>query len=301
MSKHVDKTTPTPEVSVVMPVWNGAKYLREAVQSILNQSFADFEFLILDDGSTDETPSILDEFAKREPRIWVIHLAHEGIVKALNRGVGEAKSEWIARMDCDDIAHPERLMKQMRALKETPKAVLCHTAIQQIGEPQYMTKLQRFPRSQAMVAARLCYQSPIVHPTVVFSKEAFLNVGGYHSEERHAEDYGLWGRMWSVGKFVGINEPLLQFRVHGGSISKQMADVQAALTKAIAQRHCAEFMGLNKSEAQRAHGAITEAKREKRPSEWLWFVSRCLPKLRWQSAELWAWAASQTVRRLKPT
>jgi glycosyltransferase involved in cell wall biosynthesis len=298
MSKNTDKTTPTPKISVVMPVWNGAKYLREAVQSIITQSFEDFEFLILNDGSTDETPRILKHFARRDPRIRVIDLAHEGIVNALNRGVAEARGDWIARMDCDDTAHHQRFTKQMRALKEAPKAVLCHTAIKQIGEPQFRTKLQRFPRSQAMVTVRLCYQCPIVHPTVVFAKAAFLNVGGYHADERHAEDYGLWGRMRSVGKFVGINEPLLQFRVHGGSISKKMADVQAALTKAIAQRHCAEFMGLNQSEAQRAHGAITEAKREKQPSEWLWFVSRCLPKLRWQSAELWAWAASQTVRRL---
>jgi glycosyltransferase involved in cell wall biosynthesis len=289
---------PSIMVSVIIPVWNGARYLCEATESILVQSLRNVEFLMLDDGSTDETPRILDEFAKHDPRVRVIHLAHEGIVKALNRGVAEAKGEWIARMDCDDIAHPERLAKQMRALKEAPEAVLCHTAIQQIGEPQYMTKLQRFPRSQAMVAARLCYQSPIVHPTVVFSKAAFLRAGGYRAEERHAEDYGLWGRMLNVGKFVGVNEPLLQFRVHGGSISKNKADVQAALTTAIAQRHCAEFMGLSETEARRAHGAITESKESKRLSEWLWFVGRCLPKLRWQSAELWGWAASQTARRL---
>jgi len=289
---------PSIMVSVIIPVWNGARYLCEATESILVQSLRNVEFLMLDDGSTDETPRILDEFAKHDLRVRVIHLAHEGIVKALNRGVAEAKGEWIARMDCDDIAHPERLAKQMRALKEAPEAVLCYTAIQQIGEPQYMTKLQRFPRSQAMVAARLCYQSPIVHPTVVFSKAAFLRAGGYRAEERHAEDYGLWGRMLNVGKFVGVNEPLLQFRVHGGSISKQKADVQAALTTAIAQRHCAEFMGLSETEARRAHGAITESKESKRLSEWLWFVGRCLPKLRWQSAELWGWAASQTARRL---
>jgi glycosyltransferase involved in cell wall biosynthesis len=284
-------------LTVITPVWNGATYLREATRSILNQSFADFEFLILDDGSSDETPRILDGFAKHDPRVRVIHLTHEGIVKALNRGVAEAKSEWIARMDCDDIAHPERLAKQMRALKEAPEAVLCHTAVRQIGDPQYMTKLQRLPRSQALVAARLCYQSPIVHPTVVFSKEAFLRAGGYRPEERHAEDYGLWGRMLNLGKFVGVTEPLLQLRVHGGSISKQKADVQAALTTAIAERHCAEFMGLNEADAQRAHGAITEAKQENRLGEWLWFVGRCLPKLRWQGAELWAWAVSQTIRR----
>lgn len=284
-------------LTAIMPVWNGAKYLQEAVQSILNQSFTDFEVLILDDGSTDETPRILEQLAKHDPRIRVIHLAHEGIVNALNCGVAEAKGEWIARMDCDDIAYPERLAKQMRALKATPGAVLCHTAIQQIGEPQYMTKLQRFPRSQAMVAARLCYQSPIVHPTVVFSKAAFLRAGGYRAEERHAEDYGLWGRLLTLGKFVGVNEPLLQFRVHSGSISKQKADVQAALTTAIAQRHCAKFMALSEADARRAHGAITVTKQDKRLSEWLWFVGRRLPLLRWQSAELWAWAVSQTIRR----
>jgi len=289
---------PVPHISIVMPVWNGEKYLGEAIDSILAQTFEDFEFLILDDGSTDGTSAILSKYEAQDSRVRVIQLTHEGIVAALNHGVEEAKGEWIARMDCDDIAQPERLAKQMSALREEPQAVLCHTAIRQIGDPQYMTKLQRFPQTQSMIAARLCYQCPIVHPTVVFSKAAFLRAGGYRAEERHAEDYGLWGRMLTLGKFVGVNGPLLQFRVHGGSISKQKSDVQAALTTAIAQRHCAEFMGLSAAEARRAHGAITKTKQDKRLSEWLLFVSRCLPKLRWQSAELWAWAFSQTARRL---
>jgi glycosyltransferase involved in cell wall biosynthesis len=175
-------------LSVIMPVWNGEKYLGEAIDSILAQTYEDFEFLILDDGSTDGTPAILSKYEAQDSRIRVIHLNHEGIVSALNRGVAEARGEWIARMDCDDNAQPERLEKQMRALREKPGAVLCHTAISQIGDPQYMTKLQRFPRTQAMIAARLCYQCPIVHPTVVFSKAAFLKAGGYKAEERHAED-----------------------------------------------------------------------------------------------------------------
>ena len=285
-------------ISVVMPVWNGAKYLRKAVQSILNQSFSDFEFLILEDGSTDETPRILEQFAKHDSRIRVIHLSHEGIVKALNCGVAESKGEWIARMDCDDIARPERLEKQMRVLQGTPEAVLCHTAIQQIGESHYMTKGQWFPRSRAMVAARLCYQCPIVHPTVIFAKAAFLRAGGYRMEERHAEDYGLWGRMFTEGQFVGLNEPLLEFRVHGGSISKQEANAQATLTTKVAQRHCSEFMRINQVNAKRAQRVLRESKEKGLLSEWFWFVGRCLPKLRWQSPELWAWAAFQTARRL---
>jgi len=285
-------------LTVIMPVWNGARYLREAIESILNQSVADFEFLILDDGSTDQTPDILREFGKRDPRIRVINLAHEGIVKALNCGVAEARGEWIARMDCDDIAHSDRLAKQMRALRANPKAVLCHTAIRQIGDPQYMTQLQRFPRTQAMIAARLCYQCPIVHPTVVFSKAAFFKAGGYKAEERHAEDYSLWGRMLPLGEFIGLNEPLLDFRVHGDSISKTKGDIQRELTTGIALRHCQEFMGLTSAQAGRAYLALTEARRGEKFKEWFWFLVRYLPRLRWQSVELWAWAASQTRRRL---
>jgi len=284
-------------LTVIMPVWNGARYLREAIESILNQSVADFEFLILDDGSTDQTPDILREFGKRDPRIRIINLAHEGIVKALNRGVAEAKGEWIARMDCDDVASRERLAKQMRALLERPQAVLCHTAIQQIGDPRYMTKLQRFPRTQAMIAARLCYQCPIVHPTVVFSKEGFLKAGGYKAEERHAEDYSLWGRMLPMGEFIGLNEPLLDFRVHGDSISKKKADIQHELTIGIALRHCQEFMSLTPVQAGQAYLALTEARCGNNLNKWFWFLGRYLPRLHWQSFELWAWAASQTCRR----
>ena len=284
-------------LSVIMPVWNGEKYLGEAIDSILAQTYEDFEFLILDDGSTDGTPAILSKYEAQDSRIRVIHLNHEGIVSALNRGVAEARGEWIARMDCDDNAQPERLEKQMRALREKPGAVLCHTAISQIGDPQYMTKLQRFPRTQAMIAARLCYQCPIVHPTVVFSKAAFLKAGGYKAEERHAEDYSLWGRMLPLCEFIGLTEPLLDFRVHGDSISKKKADTQRELTTGIALRHCQEFMGLTYAQAGRAYLALTEARRGKKFKEWFWFLGRCLPRLRWQSAELWAWAASQTCRR----
>ena len=109
-----------------MPVWNGERHLREAVDSILNQTFPDFEFIILDDGSTDSTPEILQEYESKDARIKIIKLNHEGIVVALNRGVAEAKTDWIARMDCDDIAHPERIERQWTAIRKRQKTVLCH-------------------------------------------------------------------------------------------------------------------------------------------------------------------------------
>jgi len=287
------------QLSVVMPVWNGERYLAEAVESILSQTLQTFEFLILDDGSTDSTPDILRAFANRDSRIRLIQLNHEGIVVALNCGIAEAKSNWIARMDCDDIAHPDRLKKQIRAITSHPGSVLCHTGIRQIGEPALMAIQPRFSRTKAFLAARLCFQCPIIHPSVIFSKSAFLQAGGFRESERHAEDYALWGRLLSLGDFVGLPEPLLNFRVHGGSISKKKADVQGRLTSEIARRHCRQFMGLTDSDAVRAHDAIRSSRLGNGFGEWLWFLSNCLPRLRWQSAEMWAWAASQTMRRFR--
>jgi len=212
-----------------MPVWNGERYLREAIESILAQTFQDFEFIILDDGSTDSTLKVLAEY-EGNLRVRVIRLEHGGIVHALNRGIAEAKADWIARMDCDDVAEPERLEEQWRAVSRCADAVLCHTNIRLIGDRAYFPpKLPHFPRTEAILRIRLCFQCPIIHPSTLLRKEALLAAGGYKPEERHAEDYALWGRMLPLGRFVGISRPLLNLRVHGGSISKQAAAAQLQL------------------------------------------------------------------------
>ncbi len=282
------------KISVIMPVWNGEKYLREAIESILNQTFQDFEFLILDDGSTDKTREILGEYVERDERIRIITLDHQGIVVALNRGVEESRAGWLARMDCDDIASPERLALQWKAIQHRPEAVLCHTDIELIGDKTYMTKLARFTRSEALLRMRLCFQSPIVHPTVMYKKSAVIAAGGYLPEERHAEDYGLWGRLMDQGALVGLSQPLLKYRVHTGSISKQKAHLQRALSKGIAHRHCVQYMRLSEAEATKAIATL------KNPSlgDWLWFLFKCVPRLRSYSFELWAWIILQTLKRL---
>lgn len=289
----------SPLISIIMPVWNGEMYLEDAVQSILAQTFRDFEFIILDDGSTDRTPEILKEFSSRDSRIRVIRLAHEGIVTALNRGVAESRARWIARMDADDLSHPERLARQWDAIGKNPQAVLCHTHINIIGDPAYVTKAGRFIRTQALIALRLCFQCPIVHPTVMFRKDAFLEYGGYLQEERHAEDFALWGRMIAHGPIIGVAEPSLDFRVHGSSISKQQANTQEALSQKISAEHCSQFMNLDQARAVRAYRAIQGTYASHPMREWLWFLLNCLPKMRWQSLEMWAWAASHSIQILK--
>lgn len=281
-----------------MPVWNGEAYLREAIDSILSQTFSDFEFLIVDDGSTDASPSILADYATRDPRIRVILLDHEGIVIALNRGVEEARADWIARMDCDDIAHPERLAMQWQAIQKQAGTILCHTQIRIIGEARYVTPAARFIYSEALTMLRLCYQCPIIHPTVMFRKDAFLACGGYLPEERHAEDFGLWGRLIGKGNIIGIPHPLLSFRVHSTSISKQKADVQIPLSGQISLRHCRQFMRLTDDEALRALNTLRFYSNSSSLRDWCWLLFHGLPRLKSQSFELWIWAAQKSVRRI---
>jgi glycosyltransferase involved in cell wall biosynthesis len=285
-----------PKISVVMPVWNGERYLREAVESILNQTFHDFEFIILDDGSTDRTPEILAEFAARDSRVRVIRLAHEGIVIALNRGVAEANAQWIARMDADDIARPERLARQWEALRKNPEAVLCHTHIHIIGDRKYVTPAGRFIRTKALLALRLCFQCPIVHPTVIFSKAAFIECGGYVPEERHAEDYGLWGRLLMTGEVIGCAEPLLDFRVHADSISKIKSDTQQRLAEQIAKRHCQKFGNFTTDEAETIYQILVNGSRRHGAKNWLVFMLRYAPRFRWHTIELWAWLFSRLIK-----
>lgn len=287
-----------PEISVVMPVWNGERHLREAVDSILNQTFRDFEFIILDDGSTDSTPAILQEYASRDSRIRIVRLDHQGIVVALNRGVAEAKAEWIARMDCDDIAHPERFERQWGAIRKQPETVLCHTQIKLIGEEKHLTKVPYLVRSHSLLKLRLCHQCPVSHPTVMFLKKAFDAAGGYLPEERHAEDYALWGRLIVQGRVIGISDALLQFRVHSGSVSKKNLDTQIALSRKISMSHCMKFMRLTASEAERAQTALIQAGPAGKLQDWFWFLYHCLPGLEKKGIELWMWVARQTFRRL---
>ena len=285
-----------PLISVVMPVWNGERYLQKAISSILNQTFTDFEFLIIDDGSTDSTPLMLAEYAAIDHRIRIITLNHAGIVAALNRGVDESCAEWIARMDCDDEAHPDRLRRQWDAIKETREAVLCHSNVMVVNNSQPAHPNARFIRSSALLELRLCYRCAIVHPTVLFHKNTFIACGKYKEEERHAEDFGLWGRMLSQGGIVGIPDALLDFRVHDQSISKLKSLEQQKISREIAIRNCMQFMRMNKEDATLAHEALHEDPVECSFSRWIWFLTHGLPRLRHKSLELWAWILIRSVR-----
>ena len=285
-----------PKISVVMPVWNGEKHLRESVDSILAQTFGDFELVVVDDGSTDSTPAILSSY--RDPRIRIIRLDHLGLVEALRYGIAQAQAEWIARQDADDISHPARLQKQWNAIVRRPGAVFSYTGVRMIGETSPDRKTGHFPRTRALLAMKLCCQNPFTHSSVLFRKTAFRDASEYDQRDYPAEDYALWGRMFEIGEFVGVAEPLVSYRVHASSVSGTNAAVMKQYAVGIALRHCCRFMQLSPEEGRRAFEMLTTAPEKRSWSEWQWFLQHCVSRLRWKSAELYAWLGLETVRVL---
>ncbi len=280
-----------------MPVWNGAAHLREAIDSILAQTFTNFEFIILDDGSTDETPEILREYQQRDSRIRVVPLNHEGIVIALNRGVEEARAEWIARMDCDDVAHPERFELQYKAVQEDAGIVLCHTQVQYISHDGRNPKPGKAVATQDHLKLRLCYHTPIIHPTTLFKKTAFIRSSGYLPEERHAEDYGLWCRIIKHGNICGLQKPLLRYRLHPNSISQKVLDYQCRLGKSIAIQHFRTILYIDEVHLERAYAFMSSTSNQTL-SDAIWFILNCYPKFNVMNFENNCWLTCKLARVL---
>ncbi len=287
-----------PKITVLMPVWNGSQHLAESIESILNQTFRDFELLIVDDGSNDTTPEIIKSYAKKDTRIRIITLNHGGIVKALNFGLVAASADWIARMDCDDVAQPERLERQWEAVNKHPGIVLCHTQIEFFGDSDLLCREARMVRSMSLTMLRLCHRCPITHPTVLYLKCAVLTARGYYESERHAEDFGLWGRLIGIGEFISLNKPLLRLRLHQFSVSKHSASEQLELSRKIAEAHCMRFMNLAEADSKRAVNLLQACRQSTTFKEWLWFLFFCLPRLRRWSIEMVLWIATETWTRV---
>lgn len=205
--------------TVLMGVRNGGHQLKGAVESILGQTFTDFEFLVIDDGSTDGTARYLEECAARDHRIRVLKNDQPlGLASCLRRGTEEARGLWIARMDSDDVAKPERLAKQWERLAAGDIDVLgtWATLVDREGKAHGIRKA---PITHEQILARL-WANPFIHPTVCIRREALLRCGNY-SAIRRSEDYELWFRCAQSGlRFGNLPEPLLLYRYDDSSVNK---------------------------------------------------------------------------------
>lgn len=197
-----------------MPVYNGAMYLKESVDSILTQTFTDFEFIIINDGSSDTSLQILQAYAVRDWRIKIINnLTNQKIARSLNTGIDAARSPLIARMDADDWAYPTRLEKQYNFMQEHPEVDICGSALNVYSTDETWLP----PCENQHIRAQLLFHSCIYHPTVMFKKAKILDYcHGYAERTQPAEDYDLWARL-SVHSdviFANIPESLLRYRTY---------------------------------------------------------------------------------------
>ena len=211
-----------PAVSVLMPVHNGEKYLGEAIESILNQTFCDYEFVIINDGSTDGTQDILSDYERREERIRVLSQQRQGLAATLNLGLEMARGEYIARMDADDISHPERLATQVTYLQKHPEVGLAGTNCYPVDSAGTVGGGPFPGRSLdgSQVVWDLYWGNPIVHPSVMYRATDVIACDGYPTGySYYAEDLALWFKVVSVTEVAVLQRPLLHLRKHQRNVT----------------------------------------------------------------------------------
>jgi glycosyltransferase involved in cell wall biosynthesis len=236
----------TPWVTVLMPVYNGARYVAEAIESVLRQTHRSFELLIVDDGSTDETPRILAEYAARDERIRVFRHANIDQPATLNRGLALARHEWVAILDHDDVCLPRRLERQLEARARVPEARLIGTWVTEINAAgaeigrrcSGPTSAEEF-RALDAAGGRV----PLTHPSVLMHRPTLLALGGYDPAFGSSADTELWTRVARVSTIVVVPEPLVLYRIHSQSMSFRRMFEQREMLRWILARDRARRCG----------------------------------------------------------
>jgi hypothetical protein len=208
-----------PRVSVIMSVYNGERFVNAALESILNQSFRDFEFLIIDDGSSDHTPSILDSYEKMDSRIKVHHQNNRGVAAALNRGYSLARGEYIARMDSDDIAIEGRLGRQVDFLDSHKEVAVLGGAVEFVDSAGRSLGLHRYPGDNSKIRSAQGHSCGLWHPTVMMRRKVLEWAGGYREVVVDAEDYDLWLRVGESFQMANLDAVVLKYRIHPRQVS----------------------------------------------------------------------------------
>jgi glycosyltransferase involved in cell wall biosynthesis len=261
-----------PQVSVLMPVFNTSAFLAPAIDSILKQTFDDFEFIILDDGSTDRSVNVIRGFAESDERIRFFPLEHRGYVSLLRRGLAHCRGEFIARMDSDDIAMPERFDKQVQFLRGHPEVVALGSRVvlidpygSRVEKPTHYTDHDQI---EAELLAGIGWA--IVHPAAMMRREVVMQVGGYREDLAVSEDLDLFLRLAEVGQLANLPEVLLQYRQHLGSVNFTKYEQQKAVKRQIV------------SDAYKRRGKVI-------PADWSFRERKLLPRP--EQYRRWGWAA----------
>ena len=212
----------SPKVSVIINVCNGENTIREAIESILQQSFRDFELIIVNDGSTDNTPAILNSYG--EDKIKVINQENRGVPKSLNRAIRISQGEYVAHMDADDVSLPERLEKQVVFLDSHPKVGLVGSMAIELNELIDQERKISLPTTNQEIRRAMAYYVPIIHSSVMIRRSVFKDIGLYNEAYTYSEDTELWVRIASKYEVVNLQDTLIKKRIHKNQYFRNLDD-----------------------------------------------------------------------------
>ena len=231
-----------PLVSVVMAVYNNMPFLPMAVESILRQSFMDFEFIIIDDGSTDRGGEWLEEVARRDSRIRLTRRDNKGLTKSLNEGCALARGELIARMDGDDVSYDHRFRMQLDKILKKPEIVALGAQVRYIDEDNTPLFVRRVPiENDAIEKCHLAsWGGVVIHPVAMIRRDALFSIGGYDENFLRAQDYDLWFRLGNIGLLENLPNVLLDYRRHSKAVGFASKDNQSHAVKIIRDRELAK-------------------------------------------------------------
>ncbi len=226
-------------VSVLMPVYNAERHLAEAIESILNQSFTDFEFLIINDGSIDRSEEIILSFIDSRIR-YIKNKSNLKLIKTLNRGIQLCKGKYIVRMDADDISHPERIQKQVEFMESNPDIGICGSWFETFGEVE--NSIIKYKETHDEIMTKMFYQCHFCHPSIIIRSELFEDSEmSFDENYPHAEDYDFYLNVSKKWKFHNLQEVLLKYRIHNESVSNKNKSIQTENSLKIKKRFFKEL------------------------------------------------------------
>ncbi len=237
-----------PLISVLLPVYNSEAYLSDAIESILSQTFINFELIILNDGSTDNSEAVISEF--KDHRIIYIHsVTNEGLINTLNKGIDLCRGKYIARMDADDVSAAERLQLQYDLMENNPDVIVCGTGIINfdINKKEDVVNVYE---NDTDLKVELIFSCPFAHPTVLIRTDIIHNRKiRYNQDFKFAEDYELWTRLCNEGKMRNINLPLLRYRKHANQVS-EISAVKQQITANKIRKNYLQLLKINFTESE---------------------------------------------------
>lgn len=258
----------TPLVSVVMPVYNVEPYLAQAINSVLNQTYSNLELIAVNDGSKDGSGAILDEYARRDPRLIVVHQPNQGVVAAANHGINLAKGEFIARQDSDDVSFPRRIEQQVEAMLKHPDIELLTGSFEGFDEDDEFIYRDVLPADDHDIKRAMYLRNPIGHGTTMYRAATLREVGAYGANgdvRGIAEDYELFLRLAAKGKFHALEAPMYHWRINSKGITstqnKLMVQIMKELVDALWQRSTPPVIGTAELRRRGNHYLKTYKKR----------------------------------------